>query len=114
MAKLDSLDVEWHSILLPGHAKDLMRIHIEELGLIVEKPADQPRAGDPVHGGILPGHKSHRLCPHLLSWLSPAPVFLGSPAGHRSSSFPEAILRHDRSAAPARRPPGGHVGICEV
>src|SRR6266550_4898040 len=66
MAKLDSLDVVWHSILLPGHARDLARIHIEEFGLLVEKPADQPRAGDPVHGGILPGHKSHRHCPHLL------------------------------------------------
>src|SRR5437660_10735066 len=52
-------DVERHSVLFPGHTSDLLRVDVQELGLLVEESPDQPRARDPVDGGVLPGHKSH-------------------------------------------------------
>ena len=59
MAKLGPVDVERHSVLFPGHTSDLLRVDVQELGLLVEESPDQPRARDPVDGGVLPGHKSH-------------------------------------------------------
>src|SRR5438128_8974714 len=60
MAELHPLDVERHGVLLPRDASDVFWIDIEELGLLVEKPPDQPEAGDPAYRRILPRHKPHR------------------------------------------------------
>src|SRR5437899_11567183 len=74
MAELHPLDVEWHGVHLPRDASDVFWIDIEELGLLVEKPPDQPGAGDPVHRRVLPRHKPHRSTSSAATWTLSARV----------------------------------------
>ena len=59
MPELHSVDVVRDRVCLAGDPRDVGRIDVKELGVLVDEAPDQPRARDAVDGGVLAGHESH-------------------------------------------------------
>src|SRR5579875_2212417 len=53
-------DVERRGPLSPGHFHHLLPGYVEELGPRIDKPLDEPGAGDSVHVGLFPCDPLHR------------------------------------------------------
>src|SRR3990172_10623605 len=65
MTELDTLHIVRDGSGLTGDSHDLPRGHVEELRVGIDKPPDEPGAGDPVNVGVLscnPPHAHLRLC----------------------------------------------------
>ena len=60
MGELGAGRVERSRALAFGHPKYVVTRDVEDLGLGVDEPPDQPRAGDPVRLRSFPGHPTHR------------------------------------------------------
>jgi hypothetical protein len=73
VAEFDARDVVRHGPGLLGDGEHALGRHVEELGLPVDEPCDQPRAGDPVDLWPLTGDPSHGRSPCLLRMMRMLP-----------------------------------------